>query len=555
MIRKLAIFVIFILTCSSLYGQLARISGRDSLCGRPVKRDSKMRILGWYKPEVPGAVYDKVIHLSSEFLKSMPDEEKTGLPVYLVTCCFEGPQFNSSGKIIPQDWPHNPACVYAGAVQSLAIRYRVYSGDNSYLELVRKMLDYELAFGTTPEGWIWPGVPYASADPFTRNYQGATKWEADGMRGDGLHGIEPDKVGELGIAYLQFYEITNDEKYLKAAISCADALATNVREIKADLSPFTPVLQGRSPWPFRVNARTGVVISEYCSNILEPVKLLDELIRIGKRIGLSGEKEELYRKASDMAWNWFFSKAGPMVTFIWNGYFEDIPNDPQMTNRLQITPVETAKYLLLHPEKDKYLESDVPSLVHWVSNAFKTDGLDAIKEQTWCYEPMGSHTARYGSTCAMYYEYSGDEWYKDQAYRFLNVASYMTYDNGVVAVGPNWPSSWFSDGYGDYIRHFIDAMAAIPEWSPAGEDHLLRSSSVVQSISYQPDKISFTTFDSESDIVMRLTSKPLSVSVNDKKVFVSKNLTGNCWTWSPLGNGGVLRLKYSGGNNIVIIKK
>ncbi len=429
-----------------------------------------------------------------------------------------------------------------------------YSGDTSYLTLVRGMLDYQLSNGTTPSTWEWPMVPYASADPFSKVYEGGTGWEKEGMRGDGLQGVEPDKIGELGYAYLLFYEISLEQKYLDAALHCADALAGHVRDVRPGSSPFTEAHTRRSPWPFRVNARNGIVVSEYTSDVLEPVKLLDELLRLSGRIGLPPEREASYRKARDLAWEWLFSINGPMKTFIWNGYFEDIPNDPDQTNRLQITPVELAKYLIEHPEKDPYTDVDVPSLLYWVSNAFKTDSMDAIKEQTWCYEPMGSHTARYGSACAMFYAYSGIPWYRDQAYRFLNFASYMTYDNGVVAVGPNWPGSWFSDGYGDYIRHFLDAMAAVPEWAPPGEDHLLKSSSVIRNIVYASDRITFTTFDDASSVTLRLAGKPGSVTLDGKRLTASKSNGDNAWTWKPLDKGGILRLSFSGGNHIVIHK-
>jgi len=243
-----------------------------------------------------------------------------------------------------------------------------------------------------------------------------------------------------------------------------------------------------------------------------------------------------------------------MTTFVWNGYFEDIPNDPETVNRIQTTPIELCKYLIDHPDQDKAIDTNVPSLILWVSNAFKTEGLDAIKEQTWCYEPMGSHTARYGSACAMYFERTGEKWYKEQAYRFLNVATYMTYDNGVVAVGPNWPGSWFIDGYGDYIRHFIDAMAAIPEWAPAGENHLLKSTSVIQSIKYSPNKIAFKSFDDNSKVTFRLDSKPKTITVNGMALKQSKTPIANGWIWTPIDKGGVVKISYSGGDQIELIK-
>ena len=36
-----------------------------------------------------------------------------------------------------------------------------------------------------------------------------------GMRNDGLHGIEPDKFGEIGCAYLLFHGVTNDVAHWK----------------------------------------------------------------------------------------------------------------------------------------------------------------------------------------------------------------------------------------------------------------------------------------------------------------------------------------------------
>jgi hypothetical protein len=109
------------------------------------------------------------------------------------------------------------------------------------------MLDYQLEHGTTPQTWVWAGMPYASADPFEPVHTGASRWEEDGMRGDGLHGIEPDKVGELGYAYLKFYQITAGDKYLEASLQCADALAKHIQEVPSDNSSFSLAETHRSP--------------------------------------------------------------------------------------------------------------------------------------------------------------------------------------------------------------------------------------------------------------------------------------------------------------------
>jgi hypothetical protein len=163
--------------------------------------------------------------------------------------------------------------------------------------------------------------------------------------------------------------------------------------------------------------------------------------------------------------------------------------------------------------------------------------MDAIKEQTWCYEPMGSHTARYASICALWYERTGDPAFREEAFRHFNLATYMTDENGVVRVGPTWPGSWFSDGYGDYIRHFYEGMAAIPEWSPAGENHLLRSTSVVQSISYQPGKISYRTYDARSVETLSLAKKPRQVNQGGKTLKPVVDRKSEGWIAKPLSNG------------------
>ncbi|MDZ7402322.1 MAG: hypothetical protein ONB37_19365 [candidate division KSB1 bacterium] len=548
--KKTLFLLIELLTFSSiLSAQIIQRTTADSILGHAKQRDASGKLLAWYQPNIPGAGYVKVAQLASEFIKNAPIYEPLKLPMYFITCCFYQ---DEQGKFIPEDWMHNPACLWAGLVQGLALNYFPFSGDKAYIDIVRNMLDYQLQHGTTPANWPWPNVPFASADPFVTEYQGASRWEHEGMRGDGLHGIEPDKVGELGYAYLKFYQVTLEERFLKAAIHCAEALAKHVRDLRPDPTPFAPTKTEKSPWPFRVNARTNVVISEYCSNVIGPISLFDELLRTKERIGLSSEQIAAFQRVRDLAWSWLYSINGPMKTFIWNAYFEDIPNDPDRSNRNQITPLETARYLIKNPQLDPNIDRTVPLLIHWVASVFATEGMDAIREQTWCYEPMGSHTSRYASLCALWYERTGEPWYRDQAERFFNLATYMCQKDGYVSVGPNWPGAWWSDGYGDYIRHFMEGIAAVPEWAPRSENHLLKSTSVIQSIDYGVLEIFYQTYDDQSIETLRLLTKPRSVLINSKPISQREKLDAEGWTWEKLARGGVLRVKHSSGNKIKI---
>ena len=108
------------------------------------------------------------------------------------------------------------------------------------------MLDYQLAHGTSPAGWAWSRVPFPTACAGERSYGRCLA----GCRGDFYGGIETDKVGMLGLGYLLFYELTGERRYLRAAVATGDALARHVRAGDAT----------HTPWPFRVNARTGAVL-------------------------------------------------------------------------------------------------------------------------------------------------------------------------------------------------------------------------------------------------------------------------------------------------------
>jgi len=529
----------------------------DTMCGAKVILDKNGKLLSRYEPQTPGAGYVKAVELAVKFWKNCPLSKDNNLPLYITHCSMYR---DGKGGFFGSNWPHNPIVVNAGMVQSLAIDWRNFSGDESMLDIARKGLDHQIKYGTTPADWEWASVPYASSEAGEVIYDGASKFdtavtEENIGRGDGSFVLEVDKIGEMGIAYLKFYQITSETKYLEAAVQCADALAKHVRQGKNDNKGlYWPKLEITSPWPFRVKAEKGEVTEEYTSHVVENLRLIDELIRISDRVKLPPEKVAAYQKASEIVWYWLYTSDGPIKTSIWKGYFEDIRIDPINLNRVNNSPMEFARYLIKYPQRDANITTTVPALIWWVKNTFGEPGMNAINEQTGCYQPMGSHTARYASICALWYERTGDEWFKEEAFRNFNHATYMAEPDGVIQTGHNWGSEiWFSDGYTDYIRHFMEGLAAIPEWVPVG-NHLLKSTSAVQKIKYEANKISFTTFDNQSEVVLRLVSKPKSVTVSGKVLKQLSQPGGDGYVWKALNKGGVLKLKYSNGNDVVVLQ-
>lgn len=425
--------------------------------------------------------YHHVIQLAMDFIKNCPLDEVNHQPWYLQYSCFW------TDPLRPTIWPDNPAGKFAWAVTTL-LKYYPYSGNASFVEITRTMLD-KLLEHVVPEGNDWAGAPYSSAEPGTMIYQGA--------RADGKFATEPDKVAQVGRALVDFYELTGDEKYLRAGKACADVLVKHLR----------PGDDDHSPVPFRVDVRDGRIIEEYTSDMIPLVRLFEELDRLGV-----GHYQEPARQVMD----WIINH--PMRTNLWKGYFEDIRLDPQNGNRDQLSPLETARHLLAVQPRELDWKREVPALIEWVKQTLGAPlffSAEPIHEQKYCYFVMGSHTARYASLCALWSQVSGDASYKERAIRALNWASYMASDDGTVTVGVDRPDyynqCWFTDGYFDYVPHFIDVMAAIPDCAPADEDHLLASTTIVKEIRYDPRHIHYRTFDREGSQTLRLSFSPKEI--------------------------------------------
>jgi hypothetical protein len=512
-------------------------SSPPTIVGRAIRVDADRKLLPWSRGPAP---YAEVSRLAFTALETLFPVLDNGLPTYLAYSRFDPEDLSGVG------WPHNPAGLYAMLTDSAVLWY-AFSGDEAAVDLVRTAVDHQLSNGTTPADWDWASVPYASSNPGDVDYRGADdEWCDFCGRGDGVGVIEPDKVGELGFAYVQLFELTGDVRYREGGIACADALARHVRD--GD--------EAMSPWPFRVYAQTNVAREEYSSDVVGALMLFDEL----ERVGLGDV--DAYRRARATAFDWLMRV--PMKNDAWSGYFEDIEiqADPA-ANANQYVAMRTARWLLQHPEVDPRWRDDVAHLLAWVGQTFGTDtasergtqwGATVLSEQTADMAKMGSHTARFGATTALWYEATGEPSARDRAARSLAWATYTCNSDGIVAVGEDRNEGWwFSDGYGDYVRHFLVAMAAVPEWAPARENHLLRSTSVVSHVDYAPVRVSWTTFDANATETLRLVSRPASVTAGGAALSEREALDDEGYVVQPLASGDVvLRVRHESPGEVVV---
>jgi hypothetical protein len=113
-----------------------------------------------------------------------------------------------------------------------------------------------------------------------------------------------------------------------------------------------------------------------------------------------------------------------------------------------------------------------------------------------------SHTSRHASVKLLYCEKTRDCRDREEEIRRLNWATYSVNDDGRNRY-PN-DDIWLTDGYGDYVRHDLRAMASLPELAPEDQNHLLRTSSVIQKIEYSSGAISYRKFDTSSEELLKI---------------------------------------------------
>jgi hypothetical protein len=552
--KRIQVTLLNAIRMAMLIGLLAgRLSAQDYVNAQlpwhaPVL-DSQGRLLAWYHPE-KNLGYDKTIRLAWDFIEhKVPNDTRhgTGLKIYLINSIFDDETLQGA------NWQHNPAMVYGSFVDSL-VGWYPYSGDQEAVQAVRGMLDYELAHGTTPADWNWASVPFATSCDDQREYGRCIQ----NMPQEFYGGVETDKIGELGTGYALFYEVTGERKYLEAALHCAEALAKHVRA--GD--------DAHTPWPFRVDAHTGAVLAgeEYGGMVVAPVRLMDEMIH------LKAGDTASFQKAREMAWKWLLAhpmNAGSSAWNKWSGYFEDVAKNTENVN--QTTATVTAYYLLNRADPaglDPEWVNHVGHIIDWTRDKFGrgpyfgTWGIDeqGTPDGRGCCSRagLGSDSSRWGAINAMYYEKTGDAQARENAFRSLNYATYFTLSDGRVSCcGLGFGGQfWFSDGYSDYIRHFLWGMGAVPDFAPVGENHLLRSSSVVQKVTYGNASVEYRTFDNAATEVLRLNFKPARVTAGGKALPERKDLKEEGFTVRPLPGGDyAVRLRHLESGEVSIMGK
>jgi len=541
MIKK--IFIAFTITIFSTTCLLAQQP--EKLIYHDIKTDKNGYIVPWYNDD-PAIAYDHNLHTIWNFWFNMR-RDMNGLPYYMNHQVWN-PNFDDPRGVGGDQ--------FMMAISSWRLLYD-YTGDENIKENACFLAGYYLTHGLSPSNCKFPDIPF----PYnTLIYSGIY----DGDMRNGKDVAQLDKAGSLGLELVHLYKIKNDPIFLDAAIKIANTLAVNVKRGDANHSPL----------PFKVNVYTGKVVllnttdkldgmakdtACYTSNLTPTLQLFDDLIDLKKG------NVTAYKTGFDKILVWM--KKYPIVMNKWGPFFEDVG----IWSETQINAMTCARYMMEHPQYFPEWKTQVKSIINWVHTSFGNDkwkkyGVIVTNEQTVYPVPGESHCSRQAADELLYCSLTGDTSLYNNAIRELNWATYAVDVDGKNCFPFDEP--WLTDGYGDYIRHYLRAMATYPYLAPA-EDHILSTTSVVQQADYKGflkkfiylnfDKVDtnkvhlfYRTFDKSGVEEIRMKAKPSTVLLEN--VAMKERDKEEGYSWKNLDKGGVLTIRRRNGDHVIVLK-
>jgi len=486
------------------------------------------------------------VRIAAETLKRYPwtttNEAVAVYPHYLFTSLW---QISTNGNIAPKnpgDWMNGDIGQRATSVLNGFVDYYRYTGDAAAIAHLTYMADYLLDHCCTPLDHPWPGLfisvpvkgkPYGDANP-------------EGM-------IQLDLVGSTGQALLRAYQVTANPRWFEAAKHWGDLLAAHCN-LDPEADPW-PRYANPEAAPWKDNKQTG--------GVTMILGFLDELIRLG----YTGTDHRL-EAAREAGRRYLRDKLLPAwaVNDTWGRYFWDWANPVQNC----LTTPDAARYLLDRPAPFTNWRTDARNILMLFLNrsSVSPDSRGDVYSGAWAFPEANNCCGRslwYAPLClapafAQYAVQAPDPFARELVYRMMVLQTYDARETGVSEDGIDGGiivnGDWLNIAHPLPFRFVLGAIAWLPEELGAcRENHLVRSSAVVNSVVYCQGRIEYSTFDAppETVEVLRLAFKPNAVTADGKALKRRRDLAGNGYTVKPLPNGDAIAgIRHDGATNVVV---
>jgi hypothetical protein len=440
--------------------------------------DAQGVIAPWYKGL--NGQCDLRVRIAAETLKRYPwTTTNTAIAAY-PDYVFSGHwQITSNGVIIPQtpsDWDNGDIGQRSTSVLMGLVDYYRYTGDPAAIAHLTYMGDFLLDYCQTPSDHPWPS--FLISVPVKGKAYG--RCNTNGM-------IQLDISANMGQGLLRAYQVTGNGRWFEAAKHWGDLLA-----VHCNLDPAA------DPWPRYANPETAPwKDNKQTGGVTMILAFLDELIRLG----YTGADGQLL-KARDAGVRYVRDR----LLRAWTAddtcgrYFWDWPNPTQNCS----TTADVAGYLISHPGLFPNWRRDARNILTLFlnrSSAAPESGGDVFSG-AWAYPESSSCCGRslwyapllVGATLAQYGVAADDSLARELAYRQMILQTYDIHETGVtednIDGGIVVNGSWLNIAHPLPLRWVLTAIGSLPEELGASrENHLVRSSAVVDSVRYGAGKI------------------------------------------------------------------
>ncbi|MEI6916678.1 MAG: hypothetical protein WCL39_16200, partial [Armatimonadota bacterium] len=458
--------------------------------------------------------------------------------------------FSSAWKISPDgkitvpainDWMNGDLGQRSAYVLSGLVDYYAYSGDAAAIVHITWLADFLVDYCQTPDDNPWPrflvsvpvkGKPYGRVDP----------------KGH----IQLDIVSEVGLGMLKAYEMTGNSRWFDTVKHWADLLAE-----KRNREP------GSAPWGRYANPEdVSWKDNKQTAGIVFHLYMFDELIRLG----YTGKNNSIV-EARDTGRAYLRDILLPKWTIndTFGINYWDWTSGVQLENVTEFA----ARYMMDNKDDFPNWHNDVRNALSLFFNhtSVSTASNGEVYSGAWAFPESSGCCGRslwYGSMeiawpLAQYGVEADSEWGRELARRMQILATYDIHETGYsednIDGGTIVNADWFKIAHPMALKHVLATIAWLPEvFGASRENHIVRSSSIVKSVTYRKGDVRYSTFDAPRNSVgvLRLSFIPLSV----RGLRLRKDLAANGYTVKSLANGDcIVSIRHDGIKDIVVTGK
>ncbi len=425
-------------------------------------------------------------------------------------------------------------------IKGLTDYYR-YSGDPMAFLYIPLTADYILDYGLTSENADWPRFPIAT--PTMGKAYG--KCNPDGRN-------QLDLCAIVGVEFVRAYKLTGNPRYYEAAKHWADVFAE-----KCNFDPTMP------PWNRYTNPEVVGWSDELTGSVTIILDFLDEVIKTGytgkdrKIVDARNAGVRYVREVLLPRW---------LENDVWARNYWDWDN-PIMCGIVSMC----GDYIMKNPQDFPNWKTDLRNILTLIFNRNGADknsagdvysGAWAFPESaTCCGTSLSYNQYTAAPTLLRYGILAKDDRILEIGRRMMIMATYDSKENGVVLDGifgnAVATGEWSNLAHPWPLCQIMEALTWTPElFAPTCENHIIRSSSVVNHVVYNKNRIAYSTFDCPEKTIdiLRLAFKPTEITANDKKLDEVAGLFKNGYCIAPLDCGDFLvSIRHDGSKNILVL--